>query len=127
MDLPVTSIPGFVWAQHFHPASGRSERLAGNADIAALCQGEGFVWLHLGLSDARVPAFLDSLAGLSGEACQALISRDTHARLSVTPELVCGTLVDFQRGFDELSSDLGWMHFAITERMIVTSLQKLQV
>jgi zinc transporter len=49
------------------------------------------------------------------------VSRDAHATLNVTPDVICGTLVDFQREFDEMSSEIGWLHFAVTDRLIVTT------
>jgi zinc transporter len=121
MELPTSNIPGFVWAHRFYPDLGRSVRMPTDVAPGALMPKEGFLWLHLGLSDARVPAFLETLPGLSPEAIQALTSRDPHAALSVSRELVCGTLVDFQRGFDEMTSDIGWLHFAVTDKMIVTT------
>jgi zinc transporter len=121
MELPVSNIPGFVWAHRFFPENGQSERLSPVCSIAELKTESGFVWLHLGLSDARVPAFLETLLDLPGEAIQALTSRDPHAALTLAPDLICGTLVDFQRGFDEMTSDIGWLHFAVTERIIVTT------
>lgn len=121
MELAVSNIPGFVWAHRFHPATGQSERLLPTCDAADLKVDDGFVWLHLGLSDARVPSFLETLPDLPAEALQALTSRDPHAALSLSPELVCGTLVDFQRGFDEMTSEIGWLHFALIDRMIVTT------
>ena len=121
MELPISTIPGFVWAQHFEPGAQSSRRVPSDASVQQVLELDGFVWLHLGLSDARVPALLESLPGLSPEAIQALTSRDPHAALSVSRTLVCGTLVDFQRGFDEMTSEIGWLHFAVTDRMIVTT------
>ena len=121
MELAISTIPGFVWAHRFYPGQGRSERLSPLCTLADLHADDGFLWLHLGLSDARVPALLEGLDGLPHEACQALTSRDAHATLSLAPDLVCGTLVDFQRGFDEMTSEIGWLHFALTDRMIVTT------
>ncbi|MDB5522769.1 MAG: putative cationic transport protein [Rhizobium sp.] len=121
MELADSTIPGFVWAHRFLPETGQCERLSTQCSIDELRAGSGFTWLHLGLSDARVPGLLDSLPDLPLEACQALTSRDPHATLSVSRDLVCGTLVDFQRGFDEMTSEIGWLHFALTDRMIVTT------
>jgi zinc transporter len=121
MELAVSTIPGFVWAHRFLPETGQSERLPAEIGMQELHSGDGFLWLHLGLSDARVPGLLDALPGLPPEACQALTSRDAHAVLSISRDLICGTLVDFQRGFDEMTSEIGWLHFALTDRMIITT------
>lgn len=121
MELVVSNIPGFVWAHRFFPETGQSERLSPTCGVDELKTDTGFIWLHLGLSDARVPAFLETLLDLPTEAIQALTSRDPHAALSLARDLICGTLVDFQRGFDEMTSDIGWLHFALTDRLIVTT------
>jgi zinc transporter len=121
MELTASTIPGFVWAYRFRADGSAKLRLPANAGIDQLHDGDGFLWLHLGLSDARVPGLLESFGDLPAEARAALTSRDPHATLSVTRDLICGTLVDFQRGFDEMTSEIGWLHFAVTERMIVTT------
>lgn len=121
MELPETRIPGLVWAHRFERASGICTRVPPDCGLDDLIGNGDFVWLHLGLSDARVPAMLAALPGLTPDAVQTLTSRDAHATLQVSPDIACGTLVDFQRGFDEMSSEIGWLHFAVTDRLIVTT------
>lgn len=121
MELPISTIPGFVWAHRFFPESGQSERLSPACGMQDLRVEDGFIWLHLGLSDARVPALLETMLDMPAEAVQALTSRDPHAALSISYDLICGTLVDFQRGFDEMTSEIGWLHFAVMDRLIVTT------
>ena len=107
MEFPETSIPGLVWAHRFTPQSGNCQRMPPAATIEDLFATDGFVWLHLGLSDARVPALIAGLPGITPDAYQALISRDAHATLTASRDMICGTLVDFQRDFDEMSSEIG--------------------
>lgn len=121
MELPQASIPGLVWAHRFDREHGTCSRVAPDTPLDRLIAHDGFVWLHLGLSDIRVPAVIEGLPGMTPEAVQALVSRDTHATLNVSSDVVCGTLVDFQREFDEMSSEIGWLHFAVTDRLIVTT------
>jgi zinc transporter len=121
MELPETRIPGLVWAHRFERAGGACIRVPPDCGLDDLIGDGDFVWLHLGLSDARVPAMLAALPGLTPDAVQTLTSRDAHATLQVSPDIACGTLVDFQRGFDEMSSEIGWLHFAVTDRLIVTT------
>ena len=121
MELPETRIPGLVWAHLFASDTGSCQRVPPASTIQDLLEQDGFIWLHLGLSDARVPALIAGLPGMTPDAYQALISRDAHASLSATREMICGTLVDFQRDFDEMSSEIGWLHFAVTDKLIVTT------
>jgi len=114
------TIPGFVWAHRFRPGQSKPETLTQD-DRAELTRGEGVVWLHLSLVDARVAAFLESFPGLTEDARAALTTHDTHATVTVEEQMVFGTLVDCQREFDRDTSDLGWLHFAMSDRMIITT------
>lgn len=116
-----TAIPGLVWAYRFLPAEARVERLAAEVAATDLVAGEGFVWLHLNLADSRVPPFLEQFAGLNAEALMALTTHDTHAALTVDEHLLFGTLIDFQREFDSATRDIGWLHFALSDRFIITT------
>ncbi|TCU19076.1 transporter [Rhizobium sullae] len=121
MDTLPANIPGLVWAYSFPAGSGKAVRLQNSAFPAELLSGEGFYWLHLNLADARVPALLDTLDGLSEDAKAALTTRDTHAAITVDEQMLFGTLIDCQREFDQDTADLGWLHFAISDRFIITT------
>jgi zinc transporter len=68
MDTLPVSMPGFVWGYRFPPDGGKPTRLTNSAVAADLTVDGGFYWLHLNLADARVPALLDTLAGLNDDA-----------------------------------------------------------
>ncbi|KQV68439.1 transporter [Rhizobium sp. Root1220] len=121
MDTLPVNIPGLVWAYRFPPEGGKAIRLQNSALQAELTNGGGFYWLHLNLADARVPALLDGLEGLNDDARSALTTRDTHSAVTVDEQMLYGTLVDCQREFDHETADLGWLHFAISDRFIITS------
>jgi zinc transporter len=116
-----STIPGFVWAHRISPENGLSERLPDTIDKTVLTDEGGFVWLHLNLVDARVATFLEQLPHLTDAMRQALTTHDSHATITVDEKTVYGTLVDFQRDFDQNTRDLGWLHFAICDRYIITS------
>ncbi|WP_454848411.1 transporter [Rhizobium binxianense] len=121
MDTLPANIPGLVWAYRFSPASRSAARLQNSASTAELVGDGCFYWLHLNLADARVPALLDSLEGLGEDAKAALTTHDTHAAITVDEQMLYGTLVDCQREFDRDTSDLGWLHFAMSDRFIITT------
>jgi zinc transporter len=118
--MPV-SIPGLVWAYRFPPEDGKAVRLTNSAPLTELTTDGGFYWLHLNLADARVPALLETLDGLTEDAKAALTTHDSHAAVTVDDQMLYGTLVDCQREFDQDTSDLGWLHFAISDRFIITT------
>ncbi|KKX28334.1 transporter [Rhizobium sp. LC145] len=121
MLLVPPAIPGLVWAYHFHPGSSSCTRLPAEANRSDLDIGEGFLWLHLNLADSRVTSFLEGLEGLTPAAVAALTTHDTHATITLDEQLVHGTLVDFQREFDSETRDIGWLHFFVSNRIIITT------
>ncbi|MDO9415715.1 transporter [Pararhizobium sp.] len=121
MNLLSQDIPGLVWAYRFLPGQNQCIRIAANAAQEELSGGEGWLWVHLSLSDARTPGLLDTLGSLPDLAKASLISHDTQASLSVADDVIYGTLVDFERTFDTMTKDIGWLHFAVTAKIIVTT------
>ncbi|MFT4184518.1 MAG: transporter [Rhizobium sp.] len=120
--MTANRIPGFVWAYRFRPSAGKkAERLSEDIGRAGLFDGDGFVWLHLNLVDARVAAFLEEIPELNEPARMALTTHETHATITVDEQMLFGTLVDFQREFDQETSDIGWLHFVLTDRFIITT------
>lgn len=115
------SIPGYVWGYRIDPDACTATRLGADCDIATLNEGPGFLWLHLNIVDSRVTAYLDGFPGLTEQARAALTTHDTHAALTVDEQIVFGTMVDFQRDFDTETRDIGWLHFAVADRFIITT------
>ncbi|MEH7905136.1 transporter [Rhizobium laguerreae] len=121
MDTLPVNIPGFVWAYRFSPDEKAAVRLNNGATVAELTADNCFYWLHLNLVDARVPALLETLEGLTEDAKSALTTRDTHAAITVDEQMLYGTLVDCQRDFAEDTNNLGWLHFAMSDRFLITT------
>ena len=121
MPPMMPAIPGLVWAYHFRPGSAPCLRLPLDAVRSDLEIDEGFLWLHLNLADTRVTAFLESFPGLTIPGLAALTTHDTHASVTLDEQLVYGTLVDFQREFDSETRDIGWLHFYLSQRLIITT------
>ncbi|WP_159946951.1 CorA family divalent cation transporter [Rhizobium sp. 18065] len=117
----IHALPGLVWGYRIDPVSGQATRLSADVKPAMLAEGPGFIWLHLNIADARVGALLDGFEWLTEQARSVLTTHDTHAALTVDDQMVFGTLVDFQREFDKETRDLGWLHFALGERFIITT------
>ncbi len=115
------TIPGFVWAYRFGAGSSVFERLPDTTDRTELLADGSFVWLHLNLVDARVTTFLDEFPGLTEPVRTALTTHETHGMITVDEQMVFGTLVDFQRDFDQDTHNLGWLHFAISDGFIITT------
>ena len=112
-------IPGLVWGYRIAEGGGRPTPI-GPLDRGRLGDRGAFIWLHFALSDARVPGFLERL-GLPEPALQTLTGRDHHPVVEADADVLHGVLIDFQRTFDEETSDVGWLRFAVTDSLIVTT------
>lgn len=120
--LETPAIPGLVWAYHIHNSERQCTRLVPEVTRHALePDAQSFLWLHLNLADQRVPAFLESFGALTPDVVAALTTHETHASITLDEQVIYGTLVDFQREFDSDTRDIGWLHFAVVDRMIITT------
>ncbi|ODN72288.1 hypothetical protein [Methylobrevis pamukkalensis] len=91
-------IPGLVWIYRFD-ADGTGQALHDCPPAQVSVPDDGFLWLHLSLADARLPAFLARLP-LPEAALTTLVSRDRHTGLQADEGVVHGTLPDFETRFD---------------------------
>lgn len=114
-------IPGFVWAYRFDDQTGEAHSLPPTSSAADICVDSGFVWLHLALSDVRVPRYLEGLGVLPPEAQATLTDRDNHVVLTADAGTLHGVFTDLERAFDYDTQDIGWFRFAVTERLIITA------
>ncbi|NTE85564.1 transporter [Agrobacterium rubi] len=121
MDIPHPAIPGLVWAYRFRPGVEPCTRLPPDVELAELQTEDGFFWLHLNLVDSRVVGFLENMPGLDESMKASLTTHETHPSIVVDEGALYGTLVDFQREFDQETRDIGWLHFALGERYIITT------
>lgn len=123
--------PGLLWALRF-AADGSAELIeaadAMPASDLADPAGEGWLWLHFNQSDVRTVQTMARLP-LPADARQALVSHDTHVILQLQDDGAYGVLMDWehQRASEPSTrlpvghDGLGWLHFALTERLLVTA------
>ena len=119
MHLPISDVPGLVWAYQINPGHIPARKMD-DGELRAL-PDSGFVWLHFSLADVRVMHFLESLQMLPEAALIALTTHETHPSVTVDEGFLYGTLVDYQKDFDQSTRDLGFLHYAICDRFIITS------
>lgn len=119
MHLPASDIPGLVWAYHLHEGNVPVRPLR-DEEMRALPE-EGFFWFHFSLADTRLHAFLESLDVLPEAALVALTTHETHPSVNIDEGYLYGTLVDYQRDFDQSTREIGFLHYAVFGRFIVTT------
>ncbi len=125
MDLDLKEIPGLVWAYRFD-TEGRAHPLVSGSHEEAVVPQSGFLWLHLSVTDIRLPGFLERL-GLPEEARRSLVLRDRHAVLRTSSGVVHGVLPGYETDFehtDETTAPIGRFHLAAGDHYIVTTRPK---
>ncbi len=88
------ALPGLIWAMRFDSA-GRGRLLRPDEAVAEPGGfGEGFVWLHVNLNDARLAALVT--AGRLGPPAlvAAAFAADPHQRVAVSGAHVAGVVAD---------------------------------
>jgi zinc transporter len=119
-DSLQAGIPGCLWIIRFD-AQGRAEpgRLE---DFESLGKSrDGFVWLHMDLTDVRVRPLIGRLAALSDSAREALCDTLDHQYLEYSEGLVSGALLDHERTLAGPASRTDFLRFAIGDGFVVTA------
>lgn len=138
MLVPTTETYSFsalqclVWAFAFS-----EEGVAHGLDVEKLDAGKlaearrdhAWLWLHFNTSDARTAHAIAQL-DLPEAAGEALLSHDSHVSLQLEGGTAFGVFVDWhhERGIDysrqsfaRSDKQVGWLHFALADGLIVTS------
>lgn len=111
-------IPGAVWAFRIHPDRG-AEPLDVDAPIDL--RGGGLLWLHFNFADARSSHWLASAdLGFPAPATALLLSKDNFQQLHTADDAVYGVISDLVRTIDTETSDTGYLHFVMTEQVLVS-------
>lgn len=119
-DAHRANLPGCLWIIRFD-AQGRAT--AGEAgDIDALGQPrEGFVWLHMDLTDVRARPLIGRIGALSDSAREALCDPLDHQYLEYSEGLVSGALLDHERTLSGPASRTDYLRFAVGDDFLVTA------
>jgi zinc transporter len=122
MDQSLTDI-GIISAYRF-AGDGAAEKLdIANLD-AELADPRGWLWLHFNLSNRRCHSWLASHAPVSGIARETLLDPDEHIRLDIFGDEIAGVLPDLHQEFIHEGDDLVRVHFAISQRLMITARRK---
>ena len=114
---PGQALPGLVWAFH-SPAGGAAEELA--LDRPLPDRSDGWLWLHFNLADARACRFLQGAAYVPAAARELLIDAEEHQQLHAHDDCLYGVVADLVCGLEGVTEEIGFLHFAMTERLLVS-------
>lgn len=112
--------PGLIGAWRARP--GERAVLLKPAEIdGALAAGDGWVWLHLDLVDQRMFGWLTRHCALPPAARAILEGHDESLALGEEAGAIYGVIADMQQDMERMSTTIGRMHFALTDRLLVTA------
>jgi len=116
-------VPGALWVLRFDE-EGRAE--PGDAeDVARLgAPGEGFVWLHLDLSDLRAPALVTKLDALGEEGRMTFSSPIDRQFIDHSGNLVRGAFIDHERDISGRLPQTDYLRFVFGERFLVSARER---
>jgi zinc transporter len=114
---PGQTLPGLVWAFQF-TAGGAAEEFA--LDQPLPDRSDGWLWLHFNLADARACRFLQGAASVPPAARDLLIDAEEHQQLHARDDCLYGVVADLVCGLDGVTEEIGFLHFAMTERLFVS-------
>ena len=114
------ALHGLVWAFWFDEA-GRPTHLDDDAVAGRIRSGEGWVWLHLNLTDNRAQDWIPDLP-LDARSSALLRAADPRLQVRIHDGEISGVVSDFSLEFDgERSFEMGRLRFALTERVMVSA------
>ncbi|UCI08745.1 CorA family divalent cation transporter [Mesorhizobium sp. B1-1-8] len=111
--------PGLVWAYR-GTAGGPPEPLLPKDIKAALAAPDGWVWLHVDLIDQRAHAWINHACALPHSAHAILEGHEDSMALAHESGVVHGIAADLHSEMARRSTTIGRLHFAVTDRLLVT-------
>ncbi|AWN50024.1 magnesium transporter CorA [Methylobacterium terrae] len=105
-------------------ASGRGRMVGPGEEIPALGRfGEGFVWLHVNLNDARMPGLVAEGRLGPPDLAAAAFSSDPHQRVTIEDGQIGGVIADLARDSEapeRLPDAAGRLHFVLGPNVLVS-------
>ncbi len=105
-----------MWAFWIHE-DGTSEALAVDRPIET--HRDGWLWLHLNLTDTRAAHWL-AATDFPEPAIALLRSRSGHQQLHASGDCIYGVFSDLVRSLEKPTDEIAHLHFIMTERMLVS-------
>jgi zinc transporter len=82
---------------------------------------DGWLWLHINLSDVRVAQWIETLPLLTRDTREVMLSGEGYQRLHAADDCIHGVLADFIRRIDRPSRhEIGHLHFVMTEKLLLS-------
>lgn len=115
-----TELPGCLWIVRFDGAGRAAPGGAGDLERLG-ARDEGYLWLHMDLTDIRTRPFIAQLRALSEAAQDALCEPVDHQYLEFSDMTVCGALLDRERALSGPTSQTDYVRFAMGRDYLLTA------
>jgi Mg2+ and Co2+ transporter CorA len=117
------AVPGCAFVLRFDD-EGRASP-GGADDVTHIgAPGEGFVWLHLDLSDPDVHALLKRLTVLNDDARKTLSGPIDSQFIEHSGDIVRGAFIDRERGVSGRLPQTDYLRFAFGEQFLISARQR---
>lgn len=113
-------LPGCLWIVRFDGAGRAAPGSASDLERLGAAD-EGYLWLHMDLSDIRARPFISQLRPLSEAAQEALCEPVDHQYLEFSDMTVCGALLDRERALSGPTSQTDYVRFAMGRDYLLTA------
>lgn len=117
IETKAQALPGLISAFRLR-GDGIAEELAVEEPIAV--EPGRWLWLHFNLADARACRFLRGVAYFPEAARELLVGDDEHQQLQANEGCLFGIVPDLVCGLDGVTDEIAFLHFAMTESLLVT-------
>ena len=123
------AVSGLICGYRFQ--TGEAPKVLEPAEVpGALAGTEGWVWLHLNLTDRLARKWLSELTLLPEAARELFAASDEPLSLAAEDGVVHGVIADFQGELAEKTDTIGRLRFALGEHFVITgrrhSMQAIQ-
>ena len=112
------ALPGLVFAFRFHE-NGIGEELA--ADQPIQNRLDDWLWLHFNLADPRTSKSMHTIPDLPAPAKGLLVADNNQQQLYADDTCTYGVFADLVNGSDQVAKDIGFVQFAMTEALFISS------
>ncbi|MDX8523198.1 CorA family divalent cation transporter [Mesorhizobium sp. MSK_1335] len=111
--------PGLIWAYRGN-ADAPAQPIAPKDIEAAIAAQDGWVWLHVDLIDQRAHSWISQACALPQSAHAILEGHEDSMALAHEKGVVHGIAADLHGEIGRRSTTIGRLHFAVTDRLLVT-------
>jgi len=109
----------FLWAYVFG-ADGVGRKIAAADVDAALASGEGWLWLHVALANARAREWIDRAAPFPDAVRDILLDDTERLQLEAAGDTLAGVLADVRRDIGRETTDIARLRFAADRKVLLT-------